>query len=230
MLTLITPVLHSHPYLEKTIQDFNSQKSIETVRFVIVGNPKDNDLVRLEKQHPNFKIIDAPKGVRGATLAKGAEQVSDGWMLFLHVDTYLQGNWQNEISNFLTEQNEISKAGYFRFKQDGGGWKAYLLEKLVGFRNIFLALPYGDQGLLIHKSLYDQLGGFRADYPLMEDVDFVLKLGRKRLKRFSSQAVTSNERYKHGYIKRIVTNAKCLSLYFRGKDPYEIAKIYMKKN
>ena len=230
MLTLIIPVLHFHPYLEKTVQDFNSQKLIDTVRFVIVSNSKNNDFIRLEKQYPNIQIVGAPEGGRGAALAKGAEATKDGWLLFLHVDTYLKGDWQTELSSFMKKENENSKAAYFCFKQDGGSWKAYLLEKLVGLRNILLALPYGDQGLLIHKSLYERLGGFRADYPLMEDVDFVRKLGRKRLRRFCAQAVTSNERYKNGYIKRILTNAKCLTLYFSGKDPDEIYQIYTKKN
>ncbi len=230
MLTIIIPALHFHPYLEKTIQDFNSQNLIDTVRFVIVSKSKNNDFIRLEKQYSNIQIIKAPEGGRGAALAEGAEQVKSGWLLFLHVDTYLKGDWETELSNFIKKENENCKAAYFRFKQDGGSWKAYLLEKLVGLRNIFLALPYGDQGLLIHKNLYERLGGFRADYPLMEDVDFVRKLGRKRLRRLCAQAVTSNERYKNGYIKRIITNAKCLTHYFSGKDPSEIYKIYTKKN
>ena len=50
----------------------------------------------------------------------------------------------------------------------------------MALRCRLFALPYGDQGLLIHRSLYDALGGFRP-LPMMEDVDLVRRIGRKRL-------------------------------------------------
>ena len=40
-------------------------------------------------------------------------------------------------------------------------------------------LPYGDQGLLHPARLYDAIGGYR-DLALMEDVDIVRRLGRRR--------------------------------------------------
>ena len=54
------------------------------------------------------------------------------------------------------------------------------LERLVAWRCRVLALPYGDQGLLIARALYDAVGGYRP-LPLMEDVDLVRRLGRRRL-------------------------------------------------
>lgn len=232
-LTFIVPALHFHPCLEKTIKDFTSKDALDifgSVRFVIVGSVRDKNLQRLQRSYPNIDIVESPKGGRGAALAKGAEKVSDGWVLFLHADTYLKGDYFSEILEFMNRENNESKAGYFRFRQDEGRLKVWALERLVDLRNRVLALPYGDQGLLIHKNLYDQVGGFRRDHPLMEDVDFIRRLGRKRLHRFKSFSVTSAERYKDGYMRRILTNAKCLSLYFRGKDVREIAKIYTKTN
>ena len=44
-----------------------------------------------------------------------------------------------------------------------------------------LGLPYGDQGLLIHRDLYRRIGGFRP-HPIMEDVAIVRRLGRRRLR------------------------------------------------
>ena len=58
--------------------------------------------------------------------------------------------------------------------------RARRLERLVAWRCRVLALPYGDQGLLIHRDLLRAVGGIRP-LPLMEDVDLVRRLGRRRL-------------------------------------------------
>ena len=47
-------------------------------------------------------------------------------------------------------------------------------------RTALLKLPYGDQGLLIPRRLYDEIGGYRP-LPIMEDVDIVRRLGRRRI-------------------------------------------------
>ena len=55
---------------------------------------------------------------------------------------------------------------------------------------MLLRLPYGDQGLLIPRRLYDEIGGFKP-MPLMEDVDIVRRLGRRRIVMLRTAAVTS---------------------------------------
>ena len=89
-----------------------------------------------------------------------------------------------------------------------------------------LALPYGDQGLLIARALYDEVGGFAA-IPLMEDVDLVRRLGRRRLAPIAVPLYSSARRYlDEGYIRRPLRNLFCLSLYFAGVPPRRIARLY----
>ena len=90
-----------------------------------------------------------------------------------------------------------------------------------------LALPYGDQGLLIARALYDAVGGFAA-IPLMEDVDLVRRLGRRRLAPHR-RALPSPRRGatgSGGYCRRPLRNLVCLSLYFAGVPPRRIARLY----
>src|SRR5215468_94765 len=74
------------------------------------------------------------------------------------------------------------RAGYFALTLDDESRSARRLERIVAWRCRVLALPYGDQGLLIARQLYDMVGGFRP-LPLMEDVDLVRRLGRRHLAR-----------------------------------------------
>ena len=119
-----------------------------------------------------------------------------------------------------------SRAGYFDFALDDGVPAARRLERIVAWRCRVLALPYGDQGLLIARSLYRAVGGF-APLPLMEDVDLVRRLGRRRLARIGAQCISSPRRYRReGYWRRPLRNLFCLSLYFAGVPPDRIVRLY----
>jgi hypothetical protein len=100
------------------------------------------------------------------------------------------------------------------------------LERIVAWRCRVLALPYGDQGLLIARNLYRAVGGF-APLPLMEDVDLVRRLGRRRLTRIGARCISSPARYRReGYWCRPLRNLLCLSLYFAGLPSDRIARLY----
>jgi hypothetical protein len=100
------------------------------------------------------------------------------------------------------------------------------LEYWVRFRSSAFALPYGDQGLFISRTLYDEVGGFN-DMSLMEDVDIVRRIGRNRLRVGSHELITSAEKYnKYGYLFRMIRNGFCLLLFKIGVDPAIIKKIY----
>ena len=99
------------------------------------------------------------------------------------------------------------------------------LERCVAWRTA-LGLPYGDQCLLIGRRYYNRLGGFQ-DMPIMEDVDLVRRIGRRRLRVIPVAATTSGIRYRHlGIFSRSLRNIVCLALYFAGLPPWLIAKLY----
>jgi hypothetical protein len=119
-----------------------------------------------------------------------------------------------------------ARAGYFRFALASADPRARRLERLVAWRCRRLALPYGDQGLLIPRALLDAVGGMRP-LPLMEDVDLVRRLGRHRLVALDAAAVTSAARWeREGWLRRSARNLLCLTLYLCGVSPRIIAKVY----
>jgi rSAM/selenodomain-associated transferase 2 len=174
------------------------------------------------------RLIEAPRG-RGSQLEAGASQARGDWLLFLHADTVLEPGWAEEARSFM-ERVESGRrdraAASFRFALDDDGPMPRLVEWLVGLRCRVLALPYGDQGLLISRNLYHRLGGFRP-LPLMEDVDLVRRLKRRELVMLKSRAVTSGERYRReGYLARSLRNLGCILLYYLRVPPRVLARIY----
>ena len=146
--------------------------------------------------------------------------------MFLHADCRLEPGWESPVVGFLDAPGAADRAGYFDFALDDPGPAARRLERIVAWRCRALALPYGDQGLLISRSLYDAVGGF-ARMPLMEDVDLVRRLGRRRLARIGGPCLASASRYRHeGYLRRPLRNLVCLSLYFAGMRPDRLIRLY----
>jgi hypothetical protein len=130
------------------------------------------------------------------------------------------------VAAFLSAPAAEGRAGYFDFALDDPAPAARRLEQAVAWRCWVLALPYGDQGLLIARRLYEAVGGF-APLPLMEDVDLVRRLGRRRLARIGMRCLASARRYRQGgYLRRPLRNLMCISLYFAGVPPARILRFY----
>ncbi|WP_339931951.1 TIGR04283 family arsenosugar biosynthesis glycosyltransferase [uncultured Brevundimonas sp.] len=218
-LDVIIPVLNGGPRLAETL------KALPPVHQVIVvdGGSTDGSEV-LAAAHGASILSSAP--ARGGQLALGAEASTAPWLLFLHADTRLDNAAWAAVAAYVTRPDAGARAAVFRLKLDDPAWQARVLERAVRLRVALLSLPYGDQGLLIHRDLYAAIGGF-ATLPLMEDVDLVRRLGRRRLCLLDGTAETSAERWRRrGWIRQTARNLRCLALYFLGVPPTRIATLY----
>jgi rSAM/selenodomain-associated transferase 2 len=169
------------------------------------------------------RVTAAPRG-RGTQLAAGIAAASAAWMLLLHADTRLSPGWQEAAAKLMSEGPQ--RAGYFRFVLDSADPRARRLERLVAWRCRVLALPYGDQGLLLHRDLLRSAGGI-PPIPLMEDVALVRRLGRTRLAALDAAAVTSAAKWENtGWRRRSARNLLCLGMFFAGVSPRVIARLY----
>jgi rSAM/selenodomain-associated transferase 2 len=169
------------------------------------------------------RVVVGARG-RGQQLAAGVAAATKEWLLLLHADTRLGAGWSQQASAHM--RDNPGKAGYFTFILDSADPRARRLERLVAWRCRVLALPYGDQGLLIHRDVLRRAGGIRP-LPLMEDVDLVRRLGRKQLIGLNSGAVTSAARWERdGWYRRSCRNLICLSLWHLGVPAGRIERIY----
>ena len=212
-LSIIIPTLNATAHLPATLA------AVAGVPEIIVVDGGSVDGTPEQAALAGARVLTAPRG-RGNQLAAGIAAASHSWLLLLHADTKLAPNWRAAV------HAEPSRAGYFRFVLDSPDLRARRLERLVAWRCRVLGLPYGDQGLLIHRDLLARVGGMRA-LPLMEDVDLVRRLGRDRLVALPADAVTSAVKWEQqGYLRRSARNLGCLSLWFAGVPPRLINRLY----
>lgn len=230
MLSVIIPTLNAGKTLPATLSALVPAAVKGVVREVIVVDGGSSDETAEIAEAAGAKLLRAPRG-RGNQLAAGAKAARGAWLLFLHADTVLQEGWEREVEKLLEQIaddcfRERELAAAFRFALDDFSRAARLLERLVALRCLVFGLPYGDQGLIVNRRLYERIGGFRP-LPLMEDVDLVRRIGRRRLVMLRSTAITDPVRYLHdGFAARMARNALCLTLYYLRVPPRMIARIY----
>ena len=223
-VSFVIPTLQAAEELALTL-DCLCAGSDPLVREIVVADGGSTDDTTALAERRGARVISAPRG-RGAQLAAGARAAESDWLFFLHADTRLGVGWREVVGAFTAAAENRERAGVFRFALDDAAPAARRLERIVAWRSRLFGLPYGDQGVLIHRSFYEAIGGFRP-LPLMEDVDLVRRIGRQRLTFLPAQAVTSAERYRRsGYVLRSLRNLTCLALYILGVPPRLIAFLY----
>jgi len=219
---VVIPTLDAADDLPQALEPLAGSRLVSEI-IVSDGGSRD-DTIAIARAG-GARVVNGRPG-RGTQLAAGAAVASSEWLLFLHADCRLMPGWEDAVATFLAAPAAAERAGYFAFALDDPSAAARRLERIVAWRCRALALPYGDQGLLIARGLYDAVGGF-VPIPLMEDVDLVRRLGRRRLMPIPALIVASARRYRGGgYLHRPLRNLFCLSLYFAGVPPWRIARLY----
>lgn len=222
MISVVIPTLNAATTLQRALSPLVPAAVDALVREVVVADGGSTDDTLLLAEDAGARIVATERG-RGIQLAAGCAAAKGPWLLVLHADTELAEGWAQAAADHIARRPD--SAGYFRFALDDRGARARLWERGVALRCAALGLPYGDQGLLISKKLYEEVGGFRP-LPLMEDVDLVRRL-KGRLVPLAAKAVTSAERYRRdGYVGRSLRNAFILGRYLAGADPERLARAY----
>jgi rSAM/selenodomain-associated transferase 2 len=217
-ISVVIPALEVGEALRPTLDSVKG-----CVDDLVVSDGRSSDHTAAYAKQSGATVVVGERG-RGQQLRRGAEIATGDWLLFLHADTVLEEGWIDEARQFMAKNGE--KSAVFSFALDDPNPWARMIEKGVALRCRLLALPYGDQGLLISRALYDSIGGYKP-ISLFEDVDIIRRIGRRRLVRLNSAAVTSSVRYQRGgFLRRPLKNLILLLFYYLGISPEKLARLY----
>lgn len=228
-LSVVIPTLDEARYLPALLADLADLKEmarplgldIETI--VVDGGSGDGtaDLAR----EVGARVVATPAG-RGRQLRAGADATRGAWLFFVHADSRLDGPARDALLDFLGSADGRDFA-HFAFELDGDGPFRRFIEFGQRLRERALGLVYGDQGLVVSRSLYRRAGG-HPTWPVMEDVELVRRLeALGRRVSLSAPLRTSPRRYdEEGGVGRWLRNVSLMILFRMGIDPEVLQRWY----
>lgn len=228
-LSIVMPTLDAAESLPASLGALHAGTARTLVREILVVDGGSADRTVAVARRLGARVLTAERG-RGQQLLAGAAAAQGDWLLFLHADTRLSPEWPDVVRAFIAAAPAAGagndRAAVFRFALDAEDPRARRIERLARWRGRVLGLPYGDQGLLLPRAFYGQTGGYRP-ITLMEDIDLVRRIGRRRLTILDCAATTSAQRYRSGgWWLRPIRNLLLLALYYLGTPPGLLARFY----
>ena len=224
-ISIIIPTINEANNLPLLLSDLSSiQKEGEIIIVDCGSEDKTVDIANIY----GAKVYKSEERNRGLQLNIGAKNSKGDWLIFLHADTRLTHDWFKKINSFLNgDKNYIY---YFKFKINHKKIIFRVLEILVNLRSQFFKQPYGDQGLVIHRTTYFKNNGFRK-IPLMEDVDFLRRLkNKKKLKQLNLPIFISSRKWeKTNIFLQALKNWNFRRRWLKGESTKSIYSDYYKK-
>ena len=223
-LSIIIPTLNEAIHLPLLIADLNAWP-YDFELTIVDGGSKDLTISIAKIQEVD--IIKCPKKNRGFQLKTGASNATGDWLLFLHADSRLSPSWVKSVYKIIKNKTSENFAWYFDFKLKKYNLGFRFLEIAVALRSLFLQRPYGDQGLLIHKNLYNNSGGF-SSLKIMEDLDLITRITKTtKVKRIRETIYTDDIKWSNSnIIKRAIKNAKLRRKWRQGYDIEKLSEEY----
>ena len=223
-ISIIIPTLNEASHLPLLFADLNAWPHTFDLTVVDGGS---NDLTTSIAQIHGVNVIKSQKSNRGYQLNIGASKAKEDWLLFLHADSRLGPRWVNNVIKIIKNKASENFGWYFNFKIKSNNIEFRILEIAVALRSHFLKRPYGDQGLLIHKSLYKLSGGF-SSLKIMEDLDLITRITKtNNVKGIGAYLYTDDKKWKNSnIIKRAIKNARLRNKWRHGYDIDNLSKEY----
>jgi len=217
-ISLIVPLLNEASELPGLFATLSAQQGVTLEVILCDGGSRDGSpqLCRQLGAAAAFSVhtINTPRG-RGLQMNAGAGIAQSDLLLFLHVDSRFSGTdaLRSAVSAYRKKSQETADhvAARFRLRfrrQEAQPSLAYSFYESKARLNRADCIR-GDQGFLLHRSLFNILGGFDTTLPFLEDVRLASAVAeRARWLLLPVEISTSARRFEtEGMYERQVVNA-----------------------
>jgi rSAM/selenodomain-associated transferase 2 len=193
--------------------------------LIVSDGGSADETVAIAERH-GARVVTGERG-RARQLNRGAQAASGDVLLFVHGDCVLGPDTGDEVMLALEDKKTVG--GSFSLRIRNAGWGLKLIAATSNFRARHLGTPYGDQGLFVRRSAFDQVGGY-PELPFMEDVALVRELTTLgKLLQLNEPITTSRRHWQNlGPLATTLLNWSMVSLYTIGVPAETLAPYYRK--
>ncbi len=191
MISVIIPTKDSEEALARTLATLVTGAADGTIREVLVVDGGSKDQTRLVAEGTGCDFLAAHGGAWTRCATGAAASQRGEFLMFLRPGVLLDPGWESDFQAAVERRirhGDSRIAAVFRLASDDDtlvGSLRYFLSRLFGR---CAGLTHPDQGLIISRGFFRELGGFsRTDN--LAGVELVRRVGRRRLIRLRSPAV-----------------------------------------
>lgn len=222
LLSIIIPAYNEEQTIVKQIH-YLSECSRGFPTEIIVADGGSTDQTARKVRRNGFTCLVTQSKGRAVQMNTGADYSNGSILYFVHADSKPPDSFQHDIRTALKNGEQ---AGCYRFTFDSD----HPLLKLNSFFTRFdrLMCRGGDQTLFITRRLFNELDGFRDDYLIMEDFEFIRRLKeRDSFMILQKDTVVSARKYNHNsYLKVNLVNFIVFMMFFFGASQETMVHAY----
>lgn len=186
MLTVIINTDESERVLVRTLACLVPGATAGLISEVVLADAGSKDETAEIGDIAGCRLLQLP-GPLATRLRQAAASIRGPWLMFLRPGTVLDSSWVVEVERFIDEGLRAGELGAATFRPAPGGVHSSMLaEAFALLLAAFLRRKGPDQGLVLPKRLYDEIGGHRTGVADPE-TDLLRRLGR-RVVRLSAAA------------------------------------------
>lgn len=224
LLTVVIPTLNEAETLPLLLADLNQQAGVSLE--IVVGDGGSTDATCSLAASLGAKVVNAERG-RGAQMNTAAQQAGGDYFIFLHADCRLDdpGLLAKALSALQrAEREQPCIAGHFRLRflrttQRNRLAYRYLEGKTALNR---VNTTNGDQGMLLSRHFFAQLGEFDQSLPFLEDQRIAEKIrAQGQWITLPGCLTTSARRFEsEGFHRRYLLMAMMMGFYSLGETSF----------
>jgi glycosyltransferase involved in cell wall biosynthesis len=207
MLSVVIATQNCEHSLVATLAALVAGAAEGVIREVIVADAGSRDQTAEVADLAGCRLLVSHESL-GVRLNTAVTAARAPWVMVLRPGMVLDASWIGEVARFMAEtvpgtEGEL-RAAVFRTAQRGtGGPGAMLMEAFALIRATLGGRPRPDQGLVIAKTLYRRLGGYRADVTAPES-DLLRRLGARRIVTLRCAAVSVDRHEVDVRVSRVI--------------------------